>query len=142
MTSTPPQRVVIDPNVFVSAAITPAGQLRRILTLSDTGTIAPLVTEHLVEEVDDVLRRPKFRRYLDEAGVEEFLAEVRRLGEWHSDPVDPPQICRDPKDDYLLALAVAASADAVVTGDQDLHALDDPGVVILTPRELLDRLDH
>jgi uncharacterized protein len=140
MTSTPPRRVVIDPNVLVSTAITPAGDLRRILTLSDLGTLTPIVTEHLVDEVADVLGRPKFRRYVDVAGVEEFLAEIRRLGEWHSDPIDPPKVCRDPDDDYLLALAIASRADALVTGDNDLHAVPNPGVEVITPRELLYRI--
>ena len=140
MTSAPPRRVVIDPNVFVSTAITPAGHLRRILTLSDSGAVTPIVTEHLVDEVADVLARPKFRRYVDVAGVADFLAEVRRLGEWHSDPLDPPKICRDPDDDYLLALAIASKADALVTGDDDLPAVPNPGVEIITPRELLDCL--
>jgi uncharacterized protein len=140
VTSTPPRRVVIDPNVFVSTAITPSGHLRRILTLSDSGAVTAIVTEHLVDEVADVLARPKFRRYVDVAGVADFLTELRRLGEWHSDPVDPPKICRDPDDDYLFALALASHADALVTGDDDLHAVPNPGVEILTPRELLDRL--
>ncbi len=37
-----------------------------------------------------------------------------------ADPVDPARVLRDPDDDYLLALATSAGAEAIVTGDKDL----------------------
>jgi putative PIN family toxin of toxin-antitoxin system len=100
----------------------------------------PLVTQHLLDEVADVLARPKIRRYVDAATAEAFVAELKRLAEWHNEPVAAPAVCRDPDDDYLLALAVASKADALVSGDQDLHAVEGAAVEIITPRELLDRL--
>lgn len=129
-----------DPNVVVSAAITPAGALGRIVSLVDSGTVIPIVSQHLIDEVADVLGRPKLRRYVDPEKAQAFIAEPRRLAEWHGDPVDPPSLCRDPDDDYLLALAVASQAEALVSGDQDLHALDYPGVDVITPRAMFDRL--
>ncbi len=47
-----------------------------------------------------------------------------------------------PDDDYLVALATARHAGAIVTGDPDLHAIDPDqlGIEILTPRQLVDRL--
>jgi predicted nucleic acid-binding protein len=60
-----------------------------------------------------------------------------------TDPADPPRVCRDPDDDYLVALSVAAGASALVSGDNDLLAVDRDraGVEVLTPRQLIDRLD-
>jgi putative PIN family toxin of toxin-antitoxin system len=136
----PPRRIVLDPNVVVSAAITPAGAPGRITQLIDAGVLIPIVDEHLVDEVREVLARPKLQKYLDVTKAARAVTELRRLAEWHSDPVDPPKVCRDPDDDYLLALAVAAKADALVTGDDDLHAVPNPGVEVITPSELLDRL--
>jgi putative PIN family toxin of toxin-antitoxin system len=140
MTSARPRRVVLDPNVLISAAIAPTGSLGRIITLIDVGAVVPLATQHLIDEVSDVLGRPKLRRYIEPATAEAFCAEFGRLAEWHSEPVDPPAVCRDPDDDYLLALAIGSHADALVTGDDDLHAIPNPGVEVITPRELLDRL--
>lgn len=57
-------RVVIDPNVFVSATITPNGALGPILDLIDRGTLVPVVTQHPVDEVVDVLGRPKLAKYV------------------------------------------------------------------------------
>jgi len=57
------------------------------------------------------------------------------------DPPDPPSVTRDPGDDYLVALAVGAGADALVSGDRDLTDLTGAGVTVLTPRGLIDHLD-
>ena len=66
------------------------------------------------------------------------LAGVMTLA---ADPPTPyPAVCRDSGDDYLVALARAALADALVTGDRDLIELRDIGVAVITPRELAKRL--
>ena len=66
------------------------------------------------------------------------LAGVMTLA---ADPAPPyPAVCRDPGDDYLVALARAALVDAVVTGDRDLLELEDSGLAVITPRELVERL--
>lgn len=126
MSDARPHRVVIDPNVFISATITPNGALGSIIRLIDDGTLVPVVTQHLVDEVVDVLGRPKLR--------------MRRLGEWHADVVVPPAVTRDPNDDYLVALALATHAEALTSGDDDLHAAKHIGIEVLTPRELLKRM--
>jgi predicted nucleic acid-binding protein len=51
-----------------------------------------------------------------------------------------PAFCRDPGDDYLVALASAALVDALVIGDRDLLALEEIGVAVITPRGLVERL--
>jgi predicted nucleic acid-binding protein len=59
------------------------------------------------------------------------------------DPQGPyPAVCRDPHDDYIVALARASSAEVIVTGDLDLLAIDprEIDIEIITPRQLIDRL--
>lgn len=140
MRGAPPHRVVIDPNVFVSATITPSGALGPILTLIDDGVIVPVVTQHLVDEVVEVLGRPKLATYVKPGVSAAFEDQMRRLGEWHADIAEPLAVTRDPQDDYLVALALGASAEAITSGDDDLHAAVNLGVAVLTPRELLTRL--
>ena len=65
------------------------------------------------------------------------LAAVMTLAE--DTPPPHPAVCRDPGH-YLVALARAAVADALVTGDRDLLELEDVGVAIITPRALVERL--
>ena len=59
-----------------------------------------------------------------------------------ADPADAPSVCRDPDDDYLVALTVASDAEALVSGDDDLLAIESEcaGVDVLTPRQLIERL--
>lgn len=140
MSEAPPRRVVIDPNVLISATITPNGALGALIRLIDDGTLVPVVTQHLVDEVVDVLGRPKMAKYVKPGVGAGFKEQMRQLAEWHADVADPPAVTRDPKDDYLVALAVAAAADAITSGDDDLHAAVDLEIEVLTPRELLTRL--
>ena len=137
MSGAPPHRVVIDPNVFVSATITPKGALGPIVSLIDEGTLVPVVTQHLVDEVVDVLGRPKLAKYVKPGAGAAFDEQMRRLGELHEDNAEPPSVTRDPKDDYLVALALSAHVEAITSGDEDLHSAPDLGVAVLTPRELL-----
>jgi predicted nucleic acid-binding protein len=60
-----------------------------------------------------------------------------------ADPPGPhPAVCRDPDDDYLVALATASRADAIVTGDLDLLAVDPKQLSfeVISPRQLVDWL--
>ncbi|HEU0316476.1 MAG TPA: putative toxin-antitoxin system toxin component, PIN family [Solirubrobacteraceae bacterium] len=72
-----------------------------------------------------------------------FIADLAAQTTLLSDPPAPhPAVCRDHRDDYLVALATASGAEAIVTGDLDLLAIDPEAVAIevLTPRQLVDRL--
>lgn len=57
------------------------------------------------------------------------------------DPEPVPKVLRDPDDDYLVALAYACAAEAIVSGDLDLHEAAGLSVTVLTPREAWRRLD-
>lgn len=131
---------MIDPNVFISATITPNGALGPIIGFIDSGTLLPVVTQRLVKEVVNVLGRPKLAKYVKPGVGAAFEDQMRRLGEGHADVADSPSVTRDPKDDYLVALARSAVAEVITTGNDDLHAATDLGVEVLNPRELLTRL--
>lgn len=135
-----PWRVVIDPNVLVSAAISPAGAPAVILDLIDAGAITAIASPRLLAELDGVLRREKFRTWLELDEVTAYLDEFERLAEAVDDPSEVPTVGPDPDDDYLIALARTTHADAVVSGDTDLTGLALTDLPTLTPRELLDEL--
>lgn len=87
-----------------------------------------------------MLGRPKLAKYVKPGASASFEDQMRRIGAWHADIADPPAATRDPEDDYLVALALGAGAEAIVSGDDDLHAATDLRVAVLTPRELLTRV--
>ena len=89
----------------------------------DSGRVEVVTCETQLRELADVLNRPRIRKYISEVQAETFLdllCEIALLVE----PAQGPAICRDPKDDYLLYMAIAAQADYLVSGDNDLLTLD------------------
>jgi uncharacterized protein len=115
-------RAVLDPGVLVSALITPSGTPAKLLLSAGEGDFELIVSPLLLEELELVLRREKFRRYVDHDGTT-YLDLLRRSAKIAADPEAPPPIhCADPDDDYLIALAHSQNA-ALVSGDSHLLAL-------------------
>lgn len=131
-------RCVVDPGVLVAAIITPLGPPAEIIRRARSGAIEIVVSPHLLSELSSVLRRRKLRRYVGIEEATEYVEGLARIAISVADaPLEGP-ITRDPDDDYLVALARASGADALVSGDRDLLEAD-VDVPVLTPRELLDR---
>lgn len=95
-----------------------------------------IVSPLLLEELEGVLLRKKFRRYATVEEVGDYLAFIRRHGTLVRDPDQPaPLSCPDPEDEYLLALAYSQKA-VLVSGDSDLLEIAS-GAPILAPRDFL-----
>ncbi len=131
-------RFVFDTNVLLSALLfgrsVPAQAFEHAVALGRL-----LISEPLALELDDVLRRGQFGKYLTLEERVRFLAKFIR----EALPVEITQViaeCRDPKDDKILELAVEGRSTCVVTGDDDLLTLNPfRGIPIVTPRDLLSR---
>ncbi len=130
-------RVVIDANVLVSAVISSAGPPRAVLTAWIEERFELVASPALLEELRGVLERPKLRRYLSPGAAAGYLAGLGEDALIVADPPPMPGLTADPDDDYLVALARAADADYVVSGDRHLLELADPEPPVLTPREFL-----
>jgi putative PIN family toxin of toxin-antitoxin system len=137
-------RVVADANVLVSAAIARSPQAPSALIMEAVfdERIELVASPTLLAEVIEVLARPRIRRYVTRDEADEFVSYLAAHSFLVADVPDPPRVCRDPDDDYLIALAAAAGADVLVTGDDDLLALERERVdtELLTPRALANRL--
>ena len=129
-------RAVLDPGVLVSALITPTGTPAKLLLAARGGSFELVVSPLLLEELESVLRREKFRRYVDLDLVAAYLDLLRRDAQLAPDPGAPPPIrCTDPDDDYLIALAHSQNA-AIVSGDR--HLLELAGKIpVFSPAEFL-----
>jgi putative PIN family toxin of toxin-antitoxin system len=133
-------RVVIDPGVLVSAAISPNGSPRLLLNAWRDGRIELIVSLKLLGELNQVLSQTKFRRYLSVHEAERFVALIRREAELRTDPEDVPGVSADPKDDYLLALARITRASLVVSGHPHLTGLQTHDPPVMSPAQLADLL--
>jgi putative PIN family toxin of toxin-antitoxin system len=81
-----------------------------------------VITDQLIDELRTVTARQKLKKYFDQEKVEELVSLLEIIStKIKLDKVE--QICRDPKDDFLLALAKQSKADFLVTGDKDLLEL-------------------
>jgi uncharacterized protein len=135
-------RVVIDPNVLVSAAVSHgvSAQLFDRWTLERPFEL--VVCAMLLDELDDVLRRDRFRSSLSLYEVGALIQLLREHATHAPDPEDIPAVTGDPDDDYLVALAREQDADYLVSGDPDLKGLTDPEPPVLSPAALLEILTN
>ncbi len=133
-------RVVLDPNVLVSAAISPTGPPRQIITAWVDERFELIASPELLDELTDVLARPKLQRYITPVVASEFVAGLAADAVMVPDAPPLPGISPDPDDDYLVALARSASADYLVSGDPHLLGLTDPDPTVLSPRQFVDLL--
>ena len=129
-------RVVLDTNALISRLLVPGsvpGQaVRKAVDEADV-----LVSGETLDELVDVLARPKFDRYVTLGERQEFIRLLGCIVERVS-VIHPIRACRDPDDDKFLALAVSGKADIIVTGDSDLLALHPfLGIAIQTPASYL-----
>jgi putative PIN family toxin of toxin-antitoxin system len=135
-----PLRAVPDTNVLIAAAIKPTGLCRELLDAAIAGEWQLIVSPLLLGELEDVLRRPKFNATITDETIRDFVAGLAVISEVAADPPSRASRLRDPKDDYLLELALAANADVLITGDQDLTDVAAPGLLIQTPRDFLSSI--
>ena len=92
----------------------------------DEGKIQVIVTERLLREIKDVVPRKRFEKYFKENDLRDFLMYLTSISSnINIDSV--VNICRDEKDNYLLALAQDTNAEYLVTGDKDLLTLESFG---------------
>lgn len=128
-------RVVVDTNIFISSFF--GGYPGRIIDLWKTGAMTLCLTNAIIEEYVDVLRRMK----LDARELGElldlfkkqvncrFTAKTVRL-----------KICEDRDDDKFIEAAVSLQADYIISGDRHLKSLAKyADILILSPRDFIEK---
>ena len=136
-------RAVIDTNVLM-AGILWRGPPHALLEHVRAGTVSMVSSPPLLAELADVIGRAKFDAILTRTNTsrERSLAEVRRLAEVIEPPPLPRPVCRDPDDDEVLALAIAAKVELIVSGDNDLLSMKSfEGIPILSPAEAVGLIE-
>lgn len=126
---------VIDTNVLVSAMLKWNSVPGNVLELAFSGTIIPLLNEHIVKEYREVLGRPKF--HLTQDIIEDVVGELERLGVYmDADELDIE--LPDPKDRvfYEVVIEGRKSEDAYLVTGNIRHFPAKPFVV--TPRQMVD----
>lgn len=111
-------RIVIDTNLWISALFSYSLR-QRLESIIGNEQIVILASDELLNEVKEVAQRPNLQKYIKPDLAALFLEVLSRrvdLIEVNSEV----QVCRDPNDDFLLALCKDGKADLLITGDKDL----------------------
>ncbi len=140
-------RVVLDTNTVISGIFW-GGHPRQILEMARSGTISICTSQALLDELLDVLNRPKFVARITtivNLTAEELVADYAALAEIIAVRTVERVVPDDPDDDQVIACAVEAEASYIVSGDKDLLDLSSYGsisilkavqfVVLLSPDE-------
>jgi putative PIN family toxin of toxin-antitoxin system len=131
-------KAVLDSNVFVSALALPGGRAEKALMAAADGRFALAISKPIIHEVVGVLAK-KFGHDAEELSrVAVFLSELGEVVR----PRRTVRILRDEPDNRILECALAASADAIVTGDRAMLELGEyKGVRIMTLRDFLKEIE-
>ena len=132
------ERVVLDTNVLISAALSPNGSPRAVIDAVRLENGVLLFSDETFDELRSRFHRPKFDRYIGQEGRAIYLAQLEAVSEWVS--IAGAKLgCRDPDDDKLLETALMGEADCLITGDRDLLEMSPfHAIPILTPASFLD----
>ena len=116
-------RVVLDSNVLLSALISPHASPHRIYIAWRKGLFELVTCRHQIEEVRRASKYPKLQRVLQGHRVGALINNLQRAIMINT-PAEHSIDVRDPHDAFLLALAQAGNADALVTGDRSAGLLE------------------
>src|SRR5437867_13396433 len=112
-------KIVLDTNVLVSGLLRSQGNPAQVVALVLAGAVQVCLDERILAEYDEVLARPRFqfepqrvREVLDKLGADGLAVDATAIPH-----LDLP----DPDDEPFLAVALAASADFLVTGNLSDH---------------------
>lgn len=118
-------RAVVDPNIIISALLSPSGTPARVVAAWLEGDFELVVSPLLLDELGRALGYPRLRERVTEAETQEVLALLRREADVRDDPAGPPPVhSPDPGDDYLITLAEATQS-VIVSGNPHLLDLSD-----------------
>ena len=116
---------MLDPNVIISAVLSPTGSPAKVLHAWLGGHFELVVSPLLLAELERALGYPKLRKRVTKPEAVALVELLRDGAELREDPDGPPPMrSTDPGGDYLIALA-AASRAVIVSGDRHLVDLGD-----------------
>ena len=114
-------RIIIDTNLWISFLLTK--DLSKIDSLLKGNHAKLLFCDELLEEFIEVANRPKFKKYFSQSDIKSLLGKIHTKAAFITIK-SAINLCRDSKDNFLLALAIDGNASHLITGDIDLLVLN------------------
>ena len=118
-------RVVLDTNQHISTIIRPNGHPAQIVKLWRIGLIEVAISPFILEEFEAVVHRPRIQqRYnLSDADIAEYLEVLRTFAIIVPGTITVNAVPNDPDDNIIIACAIEAEVDMIISGDQHLLSL-------------------
>lgn len=134
-------QIILDTSAFISALLSQRGAAYRLLMLADSDAFDLNLSVALVAEYEDVAKRLLDRTQLSEADLEDILDFVCKVGNKREIFFLWRPFLRDPKDDMVLEVAVAASCQYLVTfNERHFVGCERFGIEVVTPKVFLQRI--
>jgi putative PIN family toxin of toxin-antitoxin system len=128
-------RIVLDSNVYISAALSVEGNSRSILKLAERGLVEVSISDSITTEIERILKE---KLQWPAAKADLWIIYLRSLTD-RVDPQEQVDDCSDPDDNHVLECALQAQAEVIVTGDGHLLELNPyRGIKILKPKDFLE----
>ncbi len=114
-------KVIIDTNLWVSFLLT--RRISFVDDMLDSGIATLIFSRELLNELLDVVARPKLKPFFAARQLDNLLQLIEECALFY-EVATTVSVCRDEKDNFLLALAKESRADYLLTGDKDLLVLE------------------
>src|SRR3989338_11530446 len=136
-------KLVLDTNTLVSAFFW-EGNEAELLRKIEQGNAKLYITNEILKEVEEVIKRPKFDKVMKNAGLTagQIMQKIASLSHLVIAPKLNIKVCRDEKDNKFLECAESAKADYIISGDEDLLSLKEyKGIPIVRTGRILQLLE-
>lgn len=135
---------VLDTNTLASGTLIASTSPGQILNAWHGGKFELITSEHILNELVRTLQKPYFQTHIDNDTISDFIDLVRNEATVTQIVVNVGGVATHPEDDLILAAAISAEADYLVTGDK--HFLKKVGntyqkVKLISPIDFLDLLN-
>jgi putative PIN family toxin of toxin-antitoxin system len=136
-------RAVLDANVLVSGFAASSGTMAELIDHWRSGVFQLVTSRHIIAEVRGAWTKPYWQTRFSPVQVDRALALMEQEADVTPITARVVGIATHPEDDLVLATAVSAQVDYLVTGDERLHDVGSyQGVGIRSPRMFLDLLER
>jgi putative PIN family toxin of toxin-antitoxin system len=132
-------KVVFDTNVLISSILIEGSIADMALTKAEK-FCEILSSDKIYGELVKILMLPKFDKYVSLYHRSKFLESFENKATFVK-VEEVINVCRDPKDDMFLELAVSGNANIIISGDKDLLELNPfRDIRIISPKEFLEQI--
>ena len=134
---------VLDTNILASGVLTASTPPRQIIDYWRNGKFELLISEHIIYELENTLRKPYFQNVLKAENIDDFLDLLIQDAALIPIITKVKGVATHPEDDIVLATAESGKAEYIVTGDHGLQSLKQfKRIKIVSPKIFVEMLQY